>query len=248
MEELKKIGLTDYESKIYLSLIVNGKSDASLISQKSQVPITAVYPNLKGLIKKGLIQRIDSENSYFEAINPKIALNTLIEKQHSLLKETKDDLLEKIRTLPNKTKEGNKDIVSLSQGVEASTEVTKEFISTVRKSFYIIGWRFRSSHRINQFLRDMNYMRKRHIDVKVILTLKNKQTKELAEECKKYKIPLKYYPIENFSIIIKDKEECKITLKGLDLPERINLHIKDDDLTQALTDYFLIVWKKAKEI
>ena len=56
-EELRKIGLTPYETKIYQVLLSYGRLGAKEIAERSKVPPTAVYPNLKSLISKNLIQK-----------------------------------------------------------------------------------------------------------------------------------------------------------------------------------------------
>ena len=84
--------------------------------------------------------------------------------------------------------------------------------------------------------------------MRVIITGDNPKYTELIGEFHKWNIRMKYYPINNFSIIIKDCEECKITLKHSGTDERFNIHIKDRDLSLFLNQYFLSVWNKSEDI
>ena len=56
LDALKTLGLTDYETRIYISLnsIISGT--ATEISQAPQVPRSRVYTILKSLSKKGFLE------------------------------------------------------------------------------------------------------------------------------------------------------------------------------------------------
>ncbi|RMD45562.1 TrmB family transcriptional regulator, partial [Candidatus Pacearchaeota archaeon] len=52
---LKEIGLTNGETKVYLSLIKIGESTVGPIAKKSGVSLSKIYEILNNLIKKGLV-------------------------------------------------------------------------------------------------------------------------------------------------------------------------------------------------
>jgi tRNA threonylcarbamoyladenosine modification (KEOPS) complex Pcc1 subunit len=68
----------------------------------------------------------------------------------------------------------------------------------------------------------------------------------LIEEIKKDKIKVKYYHLKNFSLLVKDREESLIALKQV--KERVILHIKSKDLSQAHAHYFDSIWRKATPV
>ena len=109
MEVYRKLGLTKYESQIYSILLKCGKNEASKISEYSKVPPTAVYPNLRKLVEKGLINEIKGNVSSFQAINPSLAINSLIDKKEKNLMNLKETALEYSRSL---LKSGNENLVS----------------------------------------------------------------------------------------------------------------------------------------
>ena len=63
--ELKTIGLTEYEAKIYKELVKGKKLTAKQLAEQSTVPPTAVYPTLQSLRKKNLIQEFSGEQKQF---------------------------------------------------------------------------------------------------------------------------------------------------------------------------------------
>ena len=81
LSELKQAGLTENESKIYLSLVDHGPNLAGRISRLTGLHRRTVYDVTEMLIKKGLIGYILKNNRrYFEASNPNRILEILQEK------------------------------------------------------------------------------------------------------------------------------------------------------------------------
>lgn len=249
MGYLKKIGLTKYESYVYSSLMRNGRSSAIEISDKSKVPPTAVYPNLKALIKKQLVQKIGGDPATYEALPINASIKNLIEKKQKELEQLELETinyLEELSTEKSVPKE--REIVTLSKGKTFSSEIYHESIKKVNKTFFIMGWRFEKIGDRYNFLKEFKKAIKRGVDVRIIVTGSYEKNRELVEAYQKSGIKLKFFPLENISIFIVDEKECKITLKNRNLPEKYNMHIHDESLSQALNTYFLDTWEKAREV
>lgn len=247
MESFRKIGLTKYESLIYSDLIKYGKSNAQKISERSKVPPTAVYPNLKNLLNKKLIQEIKGDVSLFEALPARTAIDLFVkEKQDELLK-LKEDSIEYAKQLLNEKKPiEKKEVMLFTYGKPASVETYVKSFDKAQKTFYIVGWKFEEINDKYNLLKGFQKMIKRKIDVKIILTGSLNKNWELIQNYKEEGIKIKYLPLENFSIFVMDSEECKITLKNKNTHERFNLKILDKNLSKAINFYFLESWKIAK--
>ncbi len=245
MESLKQLGLTSYEEAIYYSLLKYGRSDARELSEYSKVPPTAVYPNLKSLVQKGLIQQFEGEISEYEAIQPSIAVKNFIEKKIDDLKELEETMVPELDHLRSEHAVlQKKQVVSLSHGVDASVAITKDFISKVKNSLFILGWRASSAHKYTL----VNELKKlKNKDVRIILT-RTPIKQELVNAYKSSGIKVGFYPLQNFSVIIKDCCACKITLKSPEMKDRLNILIKDEDLSSFLNQYFLTIWNKSKKL
>ena len=72
--ELRRFGLTGYESRTYLALLAEGLSVVSVIVAKSGVPQSKVYGTLESLVKKGFAESIMGHVKQFRAIPPLVAL------------------------------------------------------------------------------------------------------------------------------------------------------------------------------
>lgn len=249
MNYLKDLGLTKYEHKIYTSLLRNGRSTSKEISDLSNVPPTAVYPNLRSLIKKQLIQKIESDPTLYESLPPAIALQNFITRKQRELENIKKQTIKEAEALSlEKPPAKEKEIVHLTRGKEFSSAVYNEVIKKVSKTFYVLGWRFEKVGERYNFLKEFKKIIKKGVDVRIIVTGKYEKQKELVKAYQKTGIKLKYFPIDNISILVVDNKECKITLKSREFPEKYNIHILDEFLSQALSTYFLDTWEKAEAI
>ena len=99
MEELlKEIGLSEIESKVYLSLIKEGPSTAAEVSKRSGVYRTNIYDALQGLIVKGLASYILTKRvKIFSATNPDVLEKLFNEKERKLKQKFAESLPEMIR-------------------------------------------------------------------------------------------------------------------------------------------------------
>ena len=73
------LGLSEYEAKIYVSLVEAGQAKARTISVLSGVPRTKVYSVLRKLIDMGLVIEIPGEPRKFSPLPPKAALESYLQ-------------------------------------------------------------------------------------------------------------------------------------------------------------------------
>lgn len=74
IDQLQRVGLTEYEAKAYVSLLTDHMSSASALSKKSGVPRTKVYAVLESLQAKGWIKIYSGIPLLFKAFEPAEAL------------------------------------------------------------------------------------------------------------------------------------------------------------------------------
>ena len=136
MEALKKLGLTKYESAIYTCLLKIGRSKASDISDKSKVPITAVYPNLKTLIKKQLVQQFNGDPSLYEAINPKLSINSFIKNREKEYLSAAEEIIRYAESVKEKEIiHPKKEVLKVTHGKELSKEVYLDALNKVTERY-----------------------------------------------------------------------------------------------------------------
>ena len=77
-QELEMLGLSNYESRAYLTLLSTGIRTAKEIANESKIPFGRVFDVLSSLEDKGLADTQESRPKKFVAKEPKIALNNLL--------------------------------------------------------------------------------------------------------------------------------------------------------------------------
>jgi len=87
IESIKHLGLSETESKIYLTLLKFKKCSVITLSKEIDVHRRSIYDNLNLLIKKGLVNyKIDGKTKIFEATDPK-NLKAILEEKNKILEE-----------------------------------------------------------------------------------------------------------------------------------------------------------------
>lgn len=83
---------SEYESKVYVSLIMNGPSTARKISMMCGVPRTKIYSVFKKLIDRGLVVETPTKPQVFLPLSPAESLRNIVESYKARVNELKEAL------------------------------------------------------------------------------------------------------------------------------------------------------------
>ncbi len=246
MDICKELGLTVYEKKTYESLLKQGRSNASKLSDASKVPITAVYPALSSLLKKGLVQKYSGEIAQFEAIKPKIAITRLVNQKQKRLEELKEKAIENLENIQKETPKEKKKIIEFGIGKDFSHEIYYEVFEKARESIFILGWRFENIGDKYNILKRLKKPLKNNLDIRLILIgEKNNKQEALIKDYLDAGVKIRFLPLNDFSLLIADSSVCKITIKKVE-EEKVSLNIMDENLVEFLKKYYIDLWEKAE--
>ncbi|MDM8536846.1 helix-turn-helix domain-containing protein [Desulfobacterales bacterium HSG17] len=92
LNNFKALGFTEYEGKVYLSLLEHHPSSAYNISQNSGVPHSRVYDITRRLIKKGYAISQGTNPEVYSPISPEELIGTLKRDNARLTGELKEQL------------------------------------------------------------------------------------------------------------------------------------------------------------
>lgn len=148
LHELKKIGLSDKEAKVYVALLELGKASVQDIAKKAGVNRATTYLMIESLQTRGLAYKTQvGKRTHFAANSPEKLTHVLDEKRKKLEDEADDikELLPELKALyadsPEKPKirfyegkEGIKEILNdvFESGVKEMLEIyTSDYVKTV---------------------------------------------------------------------------------------------------------------------
>jgi sugar-specific transcriptional regulator TrmB len=86
VEALTSFGLTEYEAKVYLTLVMKGVQKASALADMSDIPRPHVYSVIKLLHEKGLIIIIPEKVTKYQALPLDTVLKKLLEERMDSIK------------------------------------------------------------------------------------------------------------------------------------------------------------------
>lgn len=135
LRELRKIGLTEGEIKVYESLLSIGKSATGKIMKKSNISSSKVYLILDKLIQKGLVSFVvENGVKHFQATNPKAILD-YIEERKNELDETKWQFAKIVDKISSFVKE-DEESAQVYKGLRGISIAYNNILSGLKKGDY----------------------------------------------------------------------------------------------------------------
>ncbi len=249
--ELSNIGFTEYETKAYNTLLQQNLLSASEIYKKAGIPRGRIYDILQQLSQKGFCEIVPGAVNKYTAVDPKIAINNLIEQQrretkiseHTMV-QTANILHEKYvsmddnsspldyihvyTTKPNMIKKVEKMAGSCNKVFRTFnkppyvTTKTKRRDSVIKK-----GSKFKAIYEVEynnleDFINCIEYYEQKGEEIRLI-----------------EKLPLK--------LIISDESTLMFTMKNSENVDSsiISIVITHSDIINAFIEYYEIYWKRA---
>ena len=244
MQDLKKLGLSEYEIKIYKTLLIEGSLKGGEISRKSSVPHGRTYEVLQRLVKKGFVQEIKTKPKLFKPIDPAIAVDSLINIKKRELENLKKILPSALKELKKQNHEKRTDEkITVLQGKHVLVPIIHQELKSVKKYFKRM---FTFEYLPYDILRAEKVLMKKGIRFQILGTLLNDETLNLMEKAVNAGYEVRYYPVEELRISIVDGEKSMINIVNKNnLQDRTVILVESKELTKTLENYFDILWKKA---
>jgi len=246
-QALERIGLTEGETKVYLSLLELGSCSITSIIQKSGVSGSKAYEVLDRLAKKGLITTITRNNiKQFEASSPDRILQYLEEKQHTIEKE-KQEIRQIIPQLILKQKESQKSEARIFTGWEGLKTANQDIINTLKRGeeWLSMGLTEQPESWEIYFNKKQEERAKKGIIHKHLI---NEKYKSLHKQ-------RKHLPHTEFRFLLKDFEmptsteiyANKVLIFVISQASPMAIMIENQAVADSFRKYFYAMWKIAKK-
>ncbi len=240
---LEEIGLTEGESKVYLSLLNIGSSTIGKIIKEAQVSNSKIYDILDRLNKKGLVGISMINNvRHFEAKNPSIIKELISEKEESITK-IKNEIprLQKMYEFAENPQEAE-----ILQGVKGIKTFTEMILSKLEKgdTFYILGAPKEATELLGAYFQEWHERRaKKGINCQILFNEEAKERAVLREKTPFTKVKILPKNVNTPALIDIGKDYVATILFG----ERpLCIVIKNKKIYQSYLSYFQLLWKASE--
>jgi sugar-specific transcriptional regulator TrmB len=241
------IGLSEYESKVYLSLINLGTAAARKLSLNCDVPRTKVYGTLKKLIDCDLVVEIPGHPKQFAPANPVESFNTILNITKEKAKDF-DNIIKKLNEVHEKRKEKlgpEKKLIWFLDNEHNIKGKCNEIIRQSEEELNILTTEdgleilFNAAHRL------LDEMLKSGVEIKLYSPLDPK-VNSLARELS-YMYQVKQVEVETPILFINSDNKrfilAKLAPRGAEKPIESAMFTEDKDLLD-LVDLLLVDGKK----
>lgn len=237
IRSLRRIGLTEYEAEVYLTLLNLGSASASDISKKCKVPVSKIYEVIRLLSNRGLVEIQPSRPKKFHPLDPAKTIKPHIKRIKSEL-DSLAKLVVSYYKNPHQT--AGKDIFWLFNGKKELKIKTEELINNAQKELLIIA---QELHYI-----DLDLIKKlpSKIDLKIAsnINFNSPLHRSIAKYLKDFGAELKLYSDKDLWVICTENAVLiatpyESTMKGI--------YVSENGFFNILRKIFKVFWKNLKE-
>ncbi|MDD5098567.1 MAG: helix-turn-helix domain-containing protein [Candidatus Pacebacteria bacterium] len=239
LSQLKEIGLSSEESKIYIACLELGTSKAAAISNRTNLPRTTIYGILSRLISLGFVSYvIKSGVKYFEAVDPEKLISKLNEKSYRFKL-----LIPELKKIKNSVTEKPK--IEVYEGKEGIKSVYEDMLK-INKPIYGYG----TTKLLFNFLEFYipNYIKRRaKLGIKFFIITEESEEARLMRKNDKKELRK-----TRFSNIIKNMATVtyiyndKVAIIHISKQHPIGMIIENEDISKTQKIIFDHLWKIAK--
>lgn len=253
MEVMRKFGLTDYESRAYVSMIFLGPSKASDISREANVPQSKIYGILEDLMRKQLIEMFGGRPKEFKAVAPDTALNNLITRRESELKFLKKEA-SNVSHLLKPIVESEELIEGIwTQKSEKRGEVLNrlsEMLDRCKSYAYDITRDFSYSSKLRESIKKC---KRRGVKLRtIVIGTINESNYYKAKWFQANGLPIKIFETKiHPRILVVDGREVSIRLDNNPVRNRFSFHsiwFEDPSLVKVFDSYMKNLWEIATPV
>jgi sugar-specific transcriptional regulator TrmB len=249
ISDLKKIGLTDGEMRIYEALLELGETTRTQLAKKSGISPSKVYDVANRLLEKGIISSVKKQGViHFSAANPEKLKDYLKQKEEEIKKENRIvDMI--LPTLLAKYKETEEEVdIEVFYGWEGMKTVYDDIAKTLGKGDenYVFGASMgQSSEQADLFFsRYFKKVEKSGYKTKIIFNENVRGHKKRTDYYEKSKLhEVKYLYQDTFTEFIFYKNTVLFVML---LTRPIIIRIKSEEAADSFRKFFETLWKQAK--
>ncbi len=246
---LREIGLTEGESRVYISLLKLGSTTSGPLTDHSRVSRSKIYNVLERLIQKGLVSFIVKEKTrYYQAEDPVRIQQYLDEKE----KEFKKQKIEIDSLMPFLLKQKDSAKVlseaQIYKGFKGVQAIIEHLYLKLKKgdTFYSFGLPTTQEEKYHDYWRK-DHLRRIKAGMICLALFNQGAAREILKNRNSYKgCDARYMPIQidTPAWILVYKDVTAIILQG---EEGLAIEITNKEIADSFKQYFEAFWKLTKK-
>jgi len=251
----EELGLSPYESKAYMTILLYGPLSPQGVNQKSAIPRPRTYDVLNSLVGKGLLMEQPGRPTMYAAVDPRVGLEKMIiefeRKMHRELEEKRkiaERLVSSLSKLHAKSREEamEEERVWVTRRDSAFIARYCEAIRNIEKEFIVATPATRPPEK--EVLEAVKHVLKKNKTVRVVRQITPAWTRDELdkyEELIRLGDQVRYLKYDGLRFAIFDKTDTVLVLA----PEKgsqLAIWISVPQLAAILYDYFEVLWKKGQ--
>jgi sugar-specific transcriptional regulator TrmB len=239
------MGLTEYESKAYLSLASLISATALEISDISGIPLSRTYDVLKSLHNKNFIEITRGKPLKYTVVPPQ----DVFEKSRAKIKEELDEAESEVKNIYESQISKSPAPIWLIYGADKIVKKEIEIISRAKSSLHIVeGFMF---HEEVEKLNDaLDKSLKKGVQTRIIAapySITDGEKIDISGDIKKLDCEIKTFQIPFIKAIIRDKKEmmlifCKFKDETVISQTAIGVWNQYTEFVETITDLYNLVW------
>jgi sugar-specific transcriptional regulator TrmB len=246
-EQLKKLGLSEKESSVYLASLEMGQGTAQELAQKTGLRRPTVYFTIEQLKKRGLMSQFEKGKKTFFAAESPENLSTLIaaqEKETAAARSVLNVLLPELTGMFDMT--GEKPRVRFFEGKEGLKAMQEDFLRTKEKNL-VSMYSFSDYHNVFTGEERRAYREKRakkNIFARGIYTRVEGPLKagELPPASELRWVPRDTFPFTS-DITVYGNKVAAASLKG----RNVGVIIESQEIANTLRAVFELAWRATEQ-
>ncbi|MFT4343310.1 MAG: TrmB family transcriptional regulator [Candidatus Woesearchaeota archaeon] len=246
-QTLEQIGLSKYESQIYLALLQIGESTASGVLKHLKIHIGRIYELLESLKEKGLVSEVKKDGvKYFTASSPKKIISYIGSKKTELDKQEKliESTIKQFEQIQNETKQlPNIEIFTGIEGLKnAFQKEIDRYVSD--KQVYVLGVKASTNYnkRLLRFFSSTVDSKRKELNV-TTKKINDASFKHAKNNIQRYG-EIRYLEM-NSTITINLMKDLVILVVSYN--PLITIAIESEDVAKGFIFQFESLWKLAEE-
>lgn len=236
---LKELGLTEYETRAYVSLVSSGTSTAGDLSEVSGVPHSRIYDVLSKLERRGWVESQSGRPARYRAKPPSEVLRLVKLRREEKFKEASETIRQELEPLYKEGGEVEKPNVWVIHG-------NQEILGRMEQMFTRAEIRVLISlpyfpEEFSHFKDFIPLLETKNLDIRILTSEENEFTQEL-ESHPDLEVGFRE-PLFGGGIIVDGKEVLLVLESG---GRRVGIWSDEAGLAKYAQEYFEYLWRDSE--